>query len=197
MDTPEWSIEQEFLHNVWPACEKVHGWMSPGQLFALYALAKQVPPTGCIVEIGAWQGRSSIALAWFGRTTFSIDPWDCSGGGQYKWFKGNLFETWQENTRNAGVSPIPLVGTSEQVNRTWTEAIDLLFIDGDHSYAAVKKDFTQWSPFLKPGGTIVFDDCSEAGPYRAIRLGLQDGSDWTDGLVIENKLFITKKKESK
>lgn len=36
--------------------------------------------------------------------------------------------------------------------------IDLLFIDGDHSYRGVKNDFNNHLEFVKPGGHIVFHD---------------------------------------
>jgi predicted O-methyltransferase YrrM len=36
--------------------------------------------------------------------------------------------------------------------------IDLLFIDGDHTYEGVKKDFEMYEPFVKNGGMIVLHD---------------------------------------
>ncbi len=36
--------------------------------------------------------------------------------------------------------------------------IDFLFIDGDHSYDAVKRDFELYTPLMNPGGEIVFHD---------------------------------------
>ena len=36
--------------------------------------------------------------------------------------------------------------------------IDILFIDGDHSYSAVINDFNIYKDFIRPGGYIVFDD---------------------------------------
>jgi len=36
--------------------------------------------------------------------------------------------------------------------------LDLLFIDGDHSYEGVKADFDNYSPLVRPGGLIVFHD---------------------------------------
>jgi cephalosporin hydroxylase len=36
--------------------------------------------------------------------------------------------------------------------------LDLLFIDGDHSYEGVKADFSNFSPLVSPGGLIVFHD---------------------------------------
>lgn len=37
-------------------------------------------------------------------------------------------------------------------------ALDILFIDGDHRFAAVVADFLIYEPLVKPGGFIVFDD---------------------------------------
>jgi predicted O-methyltransferase YrrM len=36
--------------------------------------------------------------------------------------------------------------------------IDFLFIDGDHSYQGVKKDFELYAPLVRPGGIIAFHD---------------------------------------
>jgi cephalosporin hydroxylase len=36
--------------------------------------------------------------------------------------------------------------------------LDLLFIDGDHSYEGVKEDFETYSAFVRPGGAILFHD---------------------------------------
>jgi len=38
------------------------------------------------------------------------------------------------------------------------ESVDLLFIDGDHTYKGVKKDWKMYSPFVKKGGLVVFHD---------------------------------------
>jgi predicted O-methyltransferase YrrM len=38
------------------------------------------------------------------------------------------------------------------------QPIDLLFIDGDHSYAGVRADFELYAPLVRPGGLIAFHD---------------------------------------
>lgn len=45
--------------------------------------------------------------------------------------------------------------------------LDLLFIDGDHSYEGVKKDFEMYSPLVATGGTIAFHDIVD-GPEASV-----------------------------
>ena len=37
-------------------------------------------------------------------------------------------------------------------------SLDWVYIDGDHTYNGVSKDFMNYSPFVKSNGLIVFDD---------------------------------------
>lgn len=54
---------------------------------------------------------------------------------------------------------------SDAVSPTWTETIDLLFIDGDHAYEAVKRDWEEWSPHVSPAGRIAFHDALLQAPW--------------------------------
>lgn len=38
------------------------------------------------------------------------------------------------------------------------EPVDLLFIDGDHTFEGVKADYEMYSPLVRPGGLIAFHD---------------------------------------
>jgi predicted O-methyltransferase YrrM len=38
------------------------------------------------------------------------------------------------------------------------KSLDFLFIDGDHSYAGVKKDFEDFASLVRPGGIVAFHD---------------------------------------
>jgi predicted O-methyltransferase YrrM len=46
-----------------------------------------------------------------------------------------------------------------------TAAIDLLFVDGDHSEAGVRADFEHWSPRLRPGAHLLFHDAVDAPDF--------------------------------
>jgi predicted O-methyltransferase YrrM len=44
--------------------------------------------------------------------------------------------------------------------------IDYLFIDGDHRYEAVRRDFELFTPLVRPGGIVAFHDISpQTTPY--------------------------------
>jgi predicted O-methyltransferase YrrM len=42
--------------------------------------------------------------------------------------------------------------------------VDLLFIDGDHTYKGVREDFEMYSPLVRSGGLVVFHDIVEGPP---------------------------------
>jgi predicted O-methyltransferase YrrM len=44
--------------------------------------------------------------------------------------------------------------------------IDIIFIDGDHSYNATKNDYYKFKKVVKSGGFIVFDDLHQDGPKK-------------------------------
>jgi predicted O-methyltransferase YrrM len=46
--------------------------------------------------------------------------------------------------------------------------LDFLFIDGDHSYEGVKKDFEMYSPLVRSGGLIAFHDITPCGPPKEV-----------------------------
>lgn len=66
----------------------------------------------------------------------------------------------------------------EQVQGIFPQGLDLLFIDGDHSYDGAVGDFTRYSPLVKPGGLIVFHDIVED---NATRYGVDTGG-WSGGV---------------
>ena len=66
---------------------------------------------------------------------------------------------------------------SHEVAPSWKDAIDLLLIDGAHDEQAVRRDWNDWSKFVRPGGVVVFHDARlfeggwtkpEDGPVRVV-----------------------------
>jgi cephalosporin hydroxylase len=70
--------------------------------------------------------------------------------------------------------------------------LDLLFIDGDHSYDGVKADFENYSPLVRPGGLIALHDIV---PDFGTRHGKPTGS-LTGGVPVFWQEFKSKHKTS-
>jgi predicted O-methyltransferase YrrM len=52
------------------------------------------------------------------------------------------------------------------------DPLELLFIDGDHSYEGAKADFERWQSFLRPDGHVLFHDAVDAGGYGNVYPGV-------------------------
>jgi predicted O-methyltransferase YrrM len=52
------------------------------------------------------------------------------------------------------------------------EPLELLFIDGDHSYEGARADFTRWGQFVRPEGHLLFHDAVDRGGYGNVYPGV-------------------------
>ena len=76
------------------------------------------------------------------------------------------------SSSNIGNSKIKLIKGNSQKKETIDKVlkeldgmlIDLLFIDGDHTFNGVSNDFKNYEKLVKPGGFIVLDDYNPAWP---------------------------------
>lgn len=56
------------------------------------------------------------------------------------------------------------VAMAEEYKKKLGIPIEVLFIDGDHSYQGCKRDIDAWYPFVIPHGRIFFHDHDESSP---------------------------------
>lgn len=145
--------------------DQMEGWLSDNEGELLYDLAKRCQGKGVIVEIGSFKGKSTI---WLAKGTgagnqlkiYAIDPH--SGYTEHDNTKAptDTFSEFTKNIKTANVESqiTPIVDFSQNAVKSFTEPIELLFIDGSHKYEAVKQDFYDWVPKLIDGGTVAFHD---------------------------------------
>jgi len=84
--------------------------------------------------------------------------------------------------------------THDQVKNIFQDQnLDLLFIDADHSYNAVRRDFELYSPLVKSGGLIVMDDYNKKWPGVIKFCNSVDLNTYTNiGLFLNNELIFQK-----
>jgi predicted O-methyltransferase YrrM len=164
--------------------EKTEGMISLEEAILLYDLAKNTKDN-CIVEVGSYRGRSTVALGLgsldgYQVPVFAIEPHEefmgILGGVFGPQDRGAFYKAMIDTSCYLIVRLINL--TSDRVAPTWNQKIGLLWIDGDHSYEGVKRDFDCWFSHLAAGATIAFDDSTSPrlGPYRLMNELLRTGN---------------------
>jgi predicted O-methyltransferase YrrM len=155
----------------------------------LFQLASDLPANAHVVEVGSWMGASTCFIAGGLKgeraKIFAVDNFQglSTCGEDSAWYNrhfkqlgGNsTLEIFRANFAALGFTPCaePVVSDSLAAAQSLAAkrgAIDFIFIDGDHSYAACKADIAAWSPFVKRGGVIAFHDFGSRadGVTRAI-----------------------------
>ena len=133
-------------------------------------LARRATGRRRIVEIGAWHGvntrRLRSVMAPDG-IVFAVDPFPAGRFG-IRWEK-LIAKT--ETSRVTRGSVVFLETYSEQAAVAFggreDTGIDFLFIDGDHTYDVVSRDWHLWVPFVVEGGMVALHD-SRSYPGRDI-----------------------------
>ena len=137
----------------------------------LYKLAKEVQKDCYALEIGSYLGASSCFIA--GGLDDScklicIDTWQNDAMSEGNRNTENEFDI---NTKIFKEKIIKIKGYSTDVVtevRKITNKVDLLFIDGDHSYKGCKTDWDLYSPFLQSGSIVIFHDIGWAEGVKKV-----------------------------
>ena len=183
--------------------EDVPGWLTRSEGKLLFNLAKSCTGRGVIVEIGSWKGKSTIWLAkgseaGHNAKVYAIDPH--TGTAEHlRQGKPSTFEEFQRNISRAGVAGLvsPIVATSEAAATSFDQPIEMIFIDGDHDYEAVKRDFELWYPKVVDGGVMAFHDTTVwQGPKRLVAERIYKSQDFCDGSFAGSIAFATKVREN-
>ena len=136
-------------------------------MLALADFATQVPADQEIVELGVFQGRSALMMAWgarqgHGAHVTGIDPWDLPGNVYDPPFTEDASRRWAQHwVQSLGYAgSITLVQDfSHHVAERWGgPKVGLLYVDGDHTKEGARRDIEAWAPHLAEGARIAVDD---------------------------------------
>jgi SAM-dependent methyltransferase len=163
----------------------VHGWLRLKTAWIFHEAARNLPTTPSktsVVEIGCWQGRTTIALALGlkargGGKVYAIDPH--TGSEQTVFVCGHLNtrEPFLRNIRRARVGDYvdPMMMTSHAARRRFSaNSVHLLVLDASREYRAVLEYIDDWSTALAGGARVFFRDPEliyAALRRRALKLG--------------------------
>ena len=129
------------------------------------AMGIPVPLVHTVVfAIGA--GMAGLNAAWIAAGMGRL--WSIDSG--YKESYLNSARSWDAMLEDAlavfGLSNVTiLVGDSRTIEISFGGAVDLVMIDGDHSYEAVRSDFERFGQRARVGGAVLFDDVTSDGVF--------------------------------
>lgn len=149
-------------------------WFSVQDREALAACARSVQHLdGAVIEIGSWEGRSTISLAaavWPCQV-HAVDTWAGSPGeisaelaaerDVYATFLANIGEATAGNV-------VPHRMGWREFMADWTGPIRLVFIDAEHTYREVRDNIEAVLPHVVLGGMVCGDDAHHPPVRQAV-----------------------------
>ncbi len=129
------------------------------------------------VELGTQSGVSYSAFAQAVQTLgietacHAIDTW--RGDPQTGFYDESVFEEWSafHAQHFAGFSRLMRSTFDEALAKFADQSVDLLHIDGLHTYSAVRHDFESWLPKVSERGVVLFHDINvRDGDFGAWKL---------------------------
>lgn len=116
----------------------IWGWMHPVELEALISLASEMDS---VVEIGCLHGRSAFALltACPG-PVYCVDPWNDEADRSFPSFMGSCGHF-------PNLKAVRAYDSAELADEIGD--VDMVFIDGSHTYEAILADIAAWLPHTR------------------------------------------------
>lgn len=153
----------------------IPGWMKEADLQVIEKLARQVPKSGGIVDVGSFLGRSAVAWASSAPTATvdCIDKWPEKGwfespklsgnpmpAGDLSLYTGSYRNTFLKLTAQCE-NIVPHQGSSTA--RTWNlDNLDLVFLDADQTLKGLSAELRIWYPRVRAGGLLCGHDFTSA-----------------------------------
>lgn len=152
-----------------------------------------------VVELGVDWGFSSFSFAFpkigdvYGIDWFQGDPH--AGFRDTKYYVVDLLKKLKEEY---GVNLNIIKGDFGDISTIWSRPVDILHIDGFHTYDAVSSDFKNWEKFLSDESVVLFHDVelfegvnkffTELDGFKLIRSGSCGLGLWTKNINTFEKI---------
>lgn len=128
-----------------------------------YDLVAAIRPK-MVVELGVYNGLSFFTFCQammehdIDGVAYGIDCWE--GDAHTDAYDDSIYQDVSAHAREhyRGITYLLKMLFNDALQHFGEESIDLLHIDGLHTYEAVQEDFTNWYPRVRPGGIVLFHD---------------------------------------
>ena len=160
------------FESAWAQASRAQGWLTREQGLLLWHEARTLGPDSTVLEIGSYQGRSTIvlasAVAESGGRVVAVDPFV----DDWKFGDPRTRSLFEAHITASGMADVVdhVAEYSTTARPGWTRRLDLLFVDGKHDLWTVRDDL-RWADHVAPGGAVLVHDCfsSSGGHPRCAR----------------------------
>ena len=176
------------------------GFMPDDEGLALHAAGLDAAPTGPLLEVGTYCGKSAVYLGAAARAggtiLYTVDHHRGSEENQpgWEWHDPRLVDPatgridtlpfFRRTIEGAGLEDVvvAVVGPSTTVAAHWATPLGMVFVDGGHAFDVALADYESWSPHVAAGGLLVFHDVFERpedggqAPYEVWKRAVASGS---------------------
>lgn len=151
-------------------------WYPDDQILRLTGFVERVRRlTGAVVEIGCWEGKSTIALAnaWYPEQVLAVDTWQ--GSLDESPSHATVVIATQRDVYSQFLANVQLLtkGNVTPVRQDchawlegWGQPLKFVHIDASHDYRSVSRTIAACLPRLVPGGVLCGDDFQSADLTR-------------------------------
>ena len=155
-----------------------------GDVHLLEKYAGLLPDNSTIVEIGTYLGWSAVLLAKASPNSAHVWTMDAGVGPQIIHWLGEKIDDVEIAYKSVTDYTFNLAGVQDKVTflygsshpstelhlAEWAKRpIDLLFVDGDHSYDGAMADLIAWAPMVREGGYMLCHDHNWEEVAKAVR----------------------------
>jgi hypothetical protein len=170
-----------------------------------------LPKGGVCAEIGTWRGDFAARILSSRRPLhlYLIDPWEYRAEDKYDqaWF-GRGAQAGQEEMEaiykgvldrfrskiEHGQVLVQRLRSVDAAASFPDDTMDWVYIDGDHTYEAVKGDLEAYYRTVKPGGLLAGDDYGTAGWWEdGVTRAVDEFAGRCAGLTVIGSQFLLKK----
>lgn len=181
------------VQNILSALKEVglSDWIEEWDVRNIYQAVGKIPAGGVYFEVGVAHGASLSVASLAARDGVFVGGVDRASWPDRDYLIGSFLDKFNKKSVHKFFED-----DSQLLAKTGLgidKPIDVLFIDGDHTYEGTLRDIASWVPWVAYGGVILFDDYNDlTGVKKAVNETIFNHRAYND-FRVDGEMFFCRK----